>query len=85
MLKVVRARESAGERAETEKEDIGRRGFEGRTLIDEVTLRRAVGMRRAGMDVGAVERELRLRAGIVGKLMAEGKNEREVGVLGVAD
>ncbi|KAL9111482.1 MAG: hypothetical protein Q9227_004160 [Pyrenula ochraceoflavens] len=80
MLKIVRARELAGERANMESEEMGRRGFEGRTLVDGVTLRRAVGMLSQGMGAEAVEKELRLAGGVVEKL---GVRKGDTGVLGI--
>ena len=76
-LSLLTARYRLAEQAEREFENMGRRGESGRSFLDIVTLRQAVGMRESGVQEGEIEKKLGLRTGTVGKL---GK----LGVVGVA-
>ncbi len=68
-LLVVTARQRATREAEAETEDVGRGGFSGRRYLDALTIRQALAMRdRQGLPEGEIERALRLKQGVVGRI-----------------
>jgi hypothetical protein len=60
------------EEAEKEFESIGRRGAQGRSFLDVVTLRQVLVLRDKGVEEGEIERRLELREGTVGRLGGKG-------------
>lgn len=72
-LLVLEARRRLAEQAETEAEQVGRRGFKGREFVDVMTLRRALALRdERGMSTEQIEDTLQLRRGTMAKLGPKG-------------
>jgi hypothetical protein len=67
-VSLLTARYRLAEEAEREFASIGRKGSEGRTFLDVVTLRQVLVMRERGVEEGEIERKLGLGRGVVGKL-----------------
>ncbi|KAI9369807.1 hypothetical protein BJX61DRAFT_125903 [Aspergillus egyptiacus] len=68
-LLVLSARQRIASEAEAEAEDVGKGSFAGRRYLDAYTIRQVLEMRdRRGLGAGEIERELRLREGVVGAL-----------------
>lgn len=66
------ARYRLAEEAEKEFAQIGRKGFQGRGILDVVTLRTVLQMREKGATAEEIEKRLELRPGTVGKLGKRG-------------
>ncbi|PWY86030.1 hypothetical protein BO70DRAFT_428105 [Aspergillus heteromorphus CBS 117.55] len=72
-LLVFSARQQLARAAEQEAEAMGKTQFAGREFLDALTIRQALAMRdRQGLAPGEIERLLRLREGVVGRLGARG-------------
>ena len=70
---VVEARETIAQRFDQELSDFGTRSFTGRTLISAKDVKEALRMRdEAGMSEGEIERQLRLKSGILSQLVRPG-------------
>jgi hypothetical protein len=61
----VQARDRLTRRYEAETDALGRKGFEGRTLLSARDLKEALAMREAGREDEEVERAMRLRRGFL--------------------
>ena len=70
-LLVVQARGQTGKKWEEEQDDMGKSTFEGRTLISAKEIRDVLEMRGRGMESGDIEKQLRLKRGIVERLGAK--------------
>jgi hypothetical protein len=70
-IAIVQARERLTRRYEAETEALGRKGFEGRTLLSARDLKDALAMRQAGNSEEEVERSMRLRKGFLTGLPSE--------------
>ncbi|KAF2754415.1 hypothetical protein EJ05DRAFT_479405 [Pseudovirgaria hyperparasitica] len=71
-LIVLAARKRFQEIADQEHEDVGRKGFAGRTLLDAETIRQVLVLRGAGKRESDIETLLGLKKGVMGRLGAEG-------------
>jgi hypothetical protein len=72
-LMVVKARERIGKRWEEESESLGRGSFTGRTLISAKEITEVLKLRdQKGMDNGEIEKQLRLKSGLVATLGTSG-------------
>ncbi|KAL4922529.1 hypothetical protein BDW62DRAFT_54675 [Aspergillus aurantiobrunneus] len=72
-LLAITARQRITREAEAEAEELGRIGFSGRRYLDALTIRQALAMRdRQGLGVGEIERVLRLRNGVLGRVGEKG-------------
>ncbi|PWY66970.1 hypothetical protein BO83DRAFT_419416 [Aspergillus eucalypticola CBS 122712] len=72
-LLVFSARQRLTKAAEQEFEAMGRSGFQGREFVDAFTIRQVLSMRdRQGLSAGEIERLLRLKSGVVGRLGERG-------------
>jgi len=70
-LMVVQARERIGKQWEEERESLGRGSFAGRTLISAKEITEVLKLRdQKGMDSGEIEKQLRLKGGLVARLGA---------------
>jgi hypothetical protein len=70
-LLAVTARQRITREAEAEAEELGKGGFEGRRYLDAYTIRQILAMRdRQGLGAEEIERALRLKRGIVGRVGA---------------
>ena len=68
-LQIVAARERLARQWATEQEGIGRKGFEGRTLLSAKEIKEVLAMRdQGGMEDGDIEKRMRLKPGVMGKL-----------------
>jgi hypothetical protein len=78
-VSLLTARYRLAEEAEREFAGLGRKGYEGRSFLDVVTLRQVLVLRdEKGLENGEIERRLGLKNGVVGRL---GRG----GVVGVSD
>ncbi|TPR03716.1 Guanine nucleotide exchange factor synembryn family protein [Aspergillus niger] len=72
-LLVFSARQRLTKAAEQELEAMGRSGFQGREYLDALTIRQVLAMRdRQGLSAEEIERLLRLKSGVVGRLGERG-------------
>ncbi|RDW81356.1 uncharacterized protein DSM5745_04913 [Aspergillus mulundensis] len=72
-LLVVTSRQRIAAEAEGEAEDYGKGAFEGRRYLDAFTIRQALAMRdRQGLPADEIERVLRLKSGVVGRMGGKG-------------
>jgi len=72
-LMVIQARERIEKRWEEESEGLGRGSFAGRTLISAKEITEVLKLRdQKGMDSGEIEKQLRLKSGLVATLGASG-------------
>ncbi|RAL05995.1 uncharacterized protein BO80DRAFT_461028 [Aspergillus ibericus CBS 121593] len=72
-LLVFSARQRITKAAEQETEAMGKMGFQGREFLDALTIRQVLAMRdRQGMGEREIERMLRLKGGVVGRLGGRG-------------
>jgi hypothetical protein len=72
-VSLLTARYRLAEEAEREFASLGRRGGEGRSFLDVVTLRQVLVLRdEKGLKGGEIERMLGLRSGVVGQLGRRG-------------
>ncbi|KAF5860770.1 hypothetical protein ETB97_001052 [Aspergillus alliaceus] len=72
-LLVITARQKIAKAAERETESFGRQHFEGREFLDALTIRQALSMRdQQGVPAGEIERLLRLKRGVMGRLGEKG-------------
>ncbi|KAK5100728.1 hypothetical protein LTR70_001371 [Exophiala xenobiotica] len=72
-MMVVHARERIAQKYEQELEELGRASFAGRTLISAKDVKEALRMRDEGrMSEGDVEKQLRLKSGILSQLAKPG-------------
>jgi hypothetical protein len=71
-VSLLTARYRLAEEAEREFASIGRKGSEGRTFLDVVTLRQVLVLRERGVEEGEIERKLGLGRGVVGRLGRRG-------------
>jgi trehalose-6-phosphatase len=71
-VSLLTARYRLAEEAEREFARIGRKGSEGRTFVDVVTLRQVLVLRERGVEEGEIERSLGLGRGVVGRLGRRG-------------
>ncbi|GKZ37285.1 hypothetical protein AbraIFM66950_008770 [Aspergillus brasiliensis] len=72
-LLVFSARQRLTKAAEQELESMGRSGFQGREYLDALTIRQVLAMRdRQGLSAEEIERLLRLKSGVVGRLGGKG-------------
>ncbi|KAL4763700.1 uncharacterized protein BDW70DRAFT_131382 [Aspergillus foveolatus] len=70
-LLAVTARQRITREAEAEAEELGKGGFEGRRYLDAYTIRQILAMRdRQGLGAEEIERALRLKRGVVGRVGA---------------
>jgi len=70
---VVHARERIAQKYEQELEELGRASFAGRTLVSAKDVKEALRMRDEGrMSEGEVEKQLRLKPGILSQLAKPG-------------
>ncbi|KAL4813650.1 hypothetical protein BDW67DRAFT_168054 [Aspergillus spinulosporus] len=70
-LLAVTARQRITREAEAEAEELGKGGFEGRRYLDAYTIRQILAMRdRQGLGAEEIERALRLKRGVVGRIDA---------------
>ncbi|KAL4974848.1 hypothetical protein BDW66DRAFT_78688 [Aspergillus desertorum] len=70
-LLVITARQRISREAEAEAEELGKGGFEGRRYLDAFTIRQILAMRdRQGSGAEEIERALRLKKGVVGRVGA---------------
>ena len=67
---VTQARERTNRLWEEESESLGRSSFQGRTLISAQQIREVLELKERGLATGEIEKRLRLRSGLVGKLGA---------------
>ncbi|KAL4899744.1 hypothetical protein BDW74DRAFT_107199 [Aspergillus multicolor] len=68
-LLVVTSRQRIAAEAEAEAENLGKGAFEGRRYLDAFTIRQVLAMRdRQGMSEEEIERVLRLKRGVVGRM-----------------
>ena len=68
-LLIVQAREQLGRRWDEERENLGRPSFAGRTLVSAKEIKDILNMRdQKGVDVTSIEKQLRLRTGIIATL-----------------
>ncbi|KAL2818819.1 hypothetical protein BDW59DRAFT_165355 [Aspergillus cavernicola] len=76
-LLTITARQRINKEADQEAEELGRDTFAGRSYLDALTVRQVLELRdRSGVGDGEIERVLRLKEGVVGRL-------GPVGVVGV--
>lgn len=69
-LNIVRARDRVAKRWEEESEQMGRKGFTGRTLLGPKDVREVVAMRELGqVEDGEIERRFMLRKGVLGEVL----------------
>ncbi|KAI9716193.1 MAG: hypothetical protein M1828_000419 [Chrysothrix sp. TS-e1954] len=72
-LTILAARQRIQEAADRERAQVGKKGFEGRTLIEISTVRKVLVMRdEQGMEESQIEAQLGLRKGFVKTLGAKG-------------
>ena len=71
-LMVVRARERIARVWEEESERVGRKGFEGRTLLGAKDVREIVGARERGEGDEGLEERYLLRRGVLGEVLGRG-------------
>lgn len=72
-MHIFAARQRATKAAEREAEEFGRTSHGGREYLDALTIRQALSMRdRAGVPPGEIERALRLKEGVLGRLGGKG-------------
>lgn len=72
-MMVVHARDRIAQQYEQELEELGRASFAGRTLISAKDVKEALRMRdEGGMSEGEVEKQLRLKSGILSQLAKPG-------------
>lgn len=72
-LLVLSSRARIAKAAEQELESVGRQGHQGREFLDAMTIRQVLSMRdRQGLAAGEIERLLRLKKGVVGRLGERG-------------
>jgi hypothetical protein len=71
-VSLLTARYRLAEEAEREFASLGRKGSEGRTFLDVVTLRQVLVLRESGVEGGEIERSLGLGKGVVGRLGRRG-------------
>lgn len=72
---VLAARQRFQEEADTELENLGRKGFPGRKFLDVSAIRQALLLLQEGESEGVVEKRLGLRKGrlgVLGKRVVEG-------------
>lgn len=69
---VVNARERIGKIWEVEQNSLGRGSFAGRTMLSAGELAEVVRMRDGGVVDGEIEKQMRLRSGLVGRLGVRG-------------
>ena len=68
-IAIVQARDSIAKRFEEESESLGRGSFQGRTLITAREIKEALRLRdEGGKSAGEVEKQMRLKAGIISQL-----------------
>lgn len=68
-IAIVEARDRIAKRFEEESESLGRGSFQGRTLISARDLKEALRLRdEGGKSAGEVEKQMRLRAGVICQL-----------------
>lgn len=72
-LLVMSARQRIAKAAELEAETFGKQSHAGREFLDIETIRQALSMRdREGLPAEEIERRLRLKEGVVGRLGKKG-------------
>lgn len=77
-LNIVHARDRIAKRWEEESEQMGRKGFAGRTLLGPKDVREVVRLREQGtLSDGEIERRFMLRQGILGEVL--GRTDGVVG------
>ncbi|KAF2402737.1 hypothetical protein EJ06DRAFT_519764 [Trichodelitschia bisporula] len=59
------ARQELQRRADEEMENVGRKGFKGRTFLDAKMIKEVLVLRMKGVEPGEIERRLELREGVV--------------------
>ncbi|KAM3083915.1 hypothetical protein ACMFMG_001981 [Clarireedia jacksonii] len=67
-ISLLTARYKIAEEAEKEFENIGRKGFSGRSYLDVSTIRTAIVLRSEGMAEAEIEKRLGLKSGVVRSL-----------------
>lgn len=71
-MMIVDARKKIQDKWEQENESLGRKGFEGRTLVNAKDLKEALKMIEAGVSPAEVEGQMRMQSGILQKLNKPG-------------
>jgi hypothetical protein len=67
-LLVLRAREALQRQHDVEQEQVGTKGFNGRSSLDVGSLREAVRLRGQGVKESDIEKKFGLREGVLGRI-----------------
>lgn len=84
-IQILQTRRALASKHEDEIEALGSKAFEGRSFLDAGSIRVILAMRERGIGVREIEREMRVREGVVGKLGPRGLVGNVEGRIGATD